>query len=79
MLITRGHVELNAYLILFFQTSNGQVEAKVQCYYRKRDLSSALAIQSEKHLCKYDPAECCTLLSSVVWKLLPHFGYFPVK
>ncbi|KAL9954765.1 hypothetical protein ACROYT_G042340 [Oculina patagonica] len=32
------------------KTSNGQVEAKVQCFYRKRDLSSALAIQAEKHL-----------------------------
>lgn len=32
------------------KTSNGQVEAKVQCFYRRRDLSSALAIQAEKHL-----------------------------
>lgn len=32
------------------KTSNGQVEAKVQCFYRKRDLSSALAVQAEKHL-----------------------------
>ncbi|EDO40223.1 predicted protein, partial [Nematostella vectensis] len=32
------------------KTSNGQVEAKVQCFYRKRDLSSTLGIQAEKHL-----------------------------
>lgn len=32
------------------KTSNGQVEAKVQCFYRRRDLSSALSIQAEKHL-----------------------------
>lgn len=42
-----------ASFILFLQTSNGQVEAKVQCFYRRRDLSSALAIQAEKHLCKF--------------------------
>lgn len=54
MLITRFGWELKVTLMLFFQTSNGQVEAKVQCFYRKRDLSSTLAAQAEKHLCKYD-------------------------
>ncbi|XP_031554090.1 metastasis-associated protein MTA3-like isoform X2 [Actinia tenebrosa] len=32
------------------KTSNGQVEAKVQAFYRKRDLSSTLGLQAEKHL-----------------------------
>eukprot|EP00794_Sanderia_malayensis_P020599 gene20599-22630_t len=31
------------------KTSNGQVEAKVSCFYRRRDLSNALVSQADKH------------------------------
>jgi len=31
------------------KTSNGQVEAKVSCFYRRRDLSNALVGQADKH------------------------------
>lgn len=31
------------------KTSNGQVEAKVSCFYRRRDLSNALQSQADKH------------------------------
>ncbi|XP_065661790.1 metastasis-associated protein MTA3 [Hydra vulgaris] len=31
------------------KTTNGQVEAKVSCFYRRRDLSNALATQADKH------------------------------
>lgn len=43
-------------VILFFylqlQTANGQVEAKVSCFYRRRDLSNALVSQADKHASK---------------------------
>lgn len=56
MLITKFGYGLGITFFFFFQTSNGQVEAKVQCFYRKRDLSSALAVQAEKHLSEYSQA-----------------------
>lgn len=31
------------------KTANGQVEAKVSCFYRRRDLSNALVSQADKH------------------------------
>ena len=34
------------------QTANGQVEAKVSCFYRRRDLSNALVTQADKHSSK---------------------------
>lgn len=62
-------------LIFFLKTSNGQVEAKVQCFYRKRDLSSTLALQAERHLCKYQfvKALVCILSTNVARKVLLHF------
>lgn len=35
-----------------FQTPNGNVEAKVMCFYRRRDISSALVVLADKHQCK---------------------------
>ncbi|MBN3311895.1 MTA1 protein, partial [Atractosteus spatula] len=33
----------------FFQTANGNVEAKVVCFYRRRDISSTLIALADKH------------------------------
>lgn len=34
---------------LLLQTANGNVEAKVVCFYRRRDISSALIALADKH------------------------------
>lgn len=35
-----------------FQTANGNVEAKVVCFYRRRDISSTLIVLADKHASK---------------------------
>ena len=35
--------------ICWFQTPNGNVEAKVMCFYRRRDISSSLIMLADKH------------------------------
>ena len=37
---------------LYLQTSNGNVEAKVICFYRRRDISSSLLLLADKHASK---------------------------
>lgn len=40
----------------FFQTPNGNVEAKVMCFFRRRDLPSSLVMLADKHqqgLCSF--------------------------
>ena len=32
-----------------FQTQNGNVEAKVMCFYRRRDISNSLIVLADKH------------------------------
>jgi len=36
----------------FLQTQSGNVEAKVMCYYRRRDISSSLILLADKHQSK---------------------------
>ena len=38
---------------LHFQTPNGNVEAKVVCFYRRRDISSSLTLLADKHQSEY--------------------------
>lgn len=35
------------------KTASGNVEAKVMCFYRRRDLPSQLIQLADKHQCKY--------------------------
>lgn len=35
------------------KTPNGSVEAKVMCFYRRRDLSGSLVVLADKHHCEY--------------------------
>ena len=72
--------ENETHFIFFLKTSNGQVEAKVQCFYRKRDLSSTLALQAERHLCKYQffKALVCILSKKVACKVPLHFATFSI-
>lgn len=37
------------YFIIFPQTPNGNVEAKVMCFFRRRDLPSSLVMLADKH------------------------------
>lgn len=52
-----------------FQTPNGNVEAKVMCFYRRRDISSALVALADKHQCKL-ALPCVTLLQWNFCKVL---------
>lgn len=36
-----------------FQTPNGNVEAKVMCFYRRRDISNSLIVLADKHHSKF--------------------------
>lgn len=36
-------------LTLILQTANGNVEAKVVCFYRRRDISATLVALADKH------------------------------
>lgn len=36
-------------IVSAFQTANGNVEAKVVCFYRRRDISSTLIALADKH------------------------------
>jgi len=38
---------------VLLQTASGTVEAKVTCFYRRRDLSSALIALADKHHSKH--------------------------
>lgn len=40
---------------LLLQTANGNVEAKVVCFYRRRDISSALIALADKHASESRP------------------------
>lgn len=40
---------------LLLQTANGNVEAKVVCFYRRRDISSALIALADKHASESGP------------------------
>lgn len=42
---------VNRYPVLF-QTANGNVEAKVMCFFRRRDLPPTLVMLADKHQCK---------------------------
>ncbi len=43
------------YFVLFglLQTPSGNVEAKVMCFYRRRDISSSLILLADKHQSKF--------------------------
>ena len=40
-------------LFSIFQTPNGNVEAKVMCFFRRRDISSSLTLLADKHQSKF--------------------------
>uniref|UniRef100_A0A668AX86 Metastasis associated 1 n=1 Tax=Myripristis murdjan TaxID=586833 RepID=A0A668AX86_9TELE len=45
------------------KTANGNVEAKVVCFYRRRDISSTLIALADKHASDYFPlGKCCVTL-----------------
>lgn len=41
---------------LLLQTANGNVEAKVVCFYRRRDISSTLIALADKHASESRPS-----------------------
>lgn len=49
-----------------FQTANGNVEAKVVCFYRRRDISSTLIVLADKHASKLPCVQMTLLLHKVV-------------
>lgn len=49
-----------------FQTANGNVEAKVVCFYRRRDISSTLIVLADKHASKPLCVQVTLLLHEVV-------------
>jgi hypothetical protein len=40
-------------MFLYFQTPNGNVEAKVMCFFRRRDLPNTLIMLADKHQSEY--------------------------
>jgi len=55
-------------VLLYFQTPNGNVEAKVMCFFRRRDLPNTLIMLADKHQSEYSytllyPNAICTLMS----------------
>ena len=57
-------------LISVFQTLNGNVEAKVMCFYRRRDISSSLISLADKHQSKYTSAKLSTCSGLNSWLVL---------
>lgn len=45
-------VSAQFFFFSLFQTANGNVEAKVVCFYRRRDISSTLIVLADKHASK---------------------------
>ena len=40
--------------MFLLQTQNGNVEAKVMCFYRRRDISNTLILLADKHHSEYN-------------------------
>lgn len=59
--------------LLCLQTPNGNVEAKVMCFYRRRDLPNPLIMLADKHQSEYH--DRCIVLSCIYKWLRPkEFG-----
>lgn len=45
-------------VLTVFQTPNGNVEAKVMCFFRRRDLPNTLIMLADKHQSEYTYTSC---------------------